>query len=123
MSKIIKSLRFIKKVGKVMSSSIFLVCAFGRRLALCVRCQRDREWGLPQLRQHLWVCSGLDGVIVCQTPEYIIIHLIVLLNNILKVDSSSSKENLTILLIKKRINKYDYRCDSPKRKSLSLYDN
>lgn len=61
------------------------------------------------------------------TPEYIIVHLImvysgcigsplwtkkeqnILLNSILQVDAFSSKENLTISSLR-RINKYDYRC-------------
>ena len=63
------------------------------------------------------------------TPEYIIIHLImvysgrigslcrakkgkeqnILLNSILQVDAFSSKENLTISSLR-RINEYDYRC-------------
>lgn len=63
------------------------------------------------------------------TPEYIIVHLImvysgcigsllwtkkekeqnILLNSILQVDAFSSKENLTISSLR-RINEYDYRC-------------
>ena len=61
------------------------------------------------------------------TPEYIIVHLImvysgcigsplwtkkeqnILLNSILQVDAFSSKENLTISSMR-RINEYDYRC-------------
>lgn len=78
------------------------------------------------------------------TPEYVIIHLIMVYsgcigsiksqegneqtistisNNILKVDASSSKENLTISPNKRWINKYDCRCGSPVRRPLSLHDN
>lgn len=143
----IRNQKLIGEVDNDISRCQVLYFSFSQLQQLEQRLQCQQRWicEQQQLQQQRLPRARLDGTIMLQvklrssltcnaqnsTPEYIIIHLIMVysgcigsfyrakkgkeqnitttLNNILQVDAFSSKENLTISS-QRRINKYDCRC-------------